>query len=1332
MRKFVLIILIIYSSCASYVWAVSQEQYDKYYTAQIDGDFNTLMEVVTHIFTTKDPAKLTVDDYEILSTGLGFFHQFGYEFSEEQQKAFTKFFEIPEGLDKLRTLDILYFTWYSSWENKIDSDSSALMANWDSFASGDVEGGMSPEVHSLVNWRLAQQNMYAGNFVAAELRMLEAFFLHGKETLTYPWEAVLFLSRASHLYHSMGKAELAISLAEHTHELIQLLPNISHLYLQEIVSNLVQVATLHGHTETAALYLSILDEKSVNSRGAINQQAELVLSTMDAYIAIRTLDRQRAALALERYNNSGWKFESINGDYFFQYMESYIAASNSKNCSSRVKFDSGQVQDQSIGNVMRIMEIDALSFCGEFRGLEKLLTNLTKVLHASTEASYDSLSRALEPYAHSIWAQEVILKALFRAQQKKGYLNKELTKLAIDFFLKSESSPAERELEALRLAKLSKSPRVEGNIRAYFNLLRERDIYLSRMFYDFSVKVIKRAKEGYPADKTFINMGNPWEYNIINSRNNIESYITELPSRTVSDIQNNISSQQGAIFSIDRGRYQLSCFVSRKSYSCETLTRTDEYIEAKQLVFNAIKKGSLLGISHELDIISKTHFPPNLRLQASKSREIFYVPMADDWRIPLNLLWEASGIPGVLIISPTLSSLSHKDTGRNTSAPRYSYTGIGDPNYNVQSITSLASLTEIKGFSLRSAGYIEQLSSLSQLPSTRKEIEISRDNFKENARVYLGSDASEDNLMNVDWYDSEIIHFATHALITGEMKGLEEPAIALSRPTSGALFDGLLTATDIRGFNFPNSTIVLSGCRTATDYGKNPANGITGLSLAFLTQGANNLVVTQWQVPDESSSRLVSNITQNLSVEVSANSLQKAAKDISVEYSDPFDWAAYVFVSIPDRYNRERKSISSSVDIESEISIEGMPIDVSHRQVGGANFIGVSTKDKSTSDKSFKIYQVDNNEYRLISSFYGYTGWFIDSPDGIYAFLTSDSEGIIVEFDKSMSHWDNQIQLFHTKDKIVYSYPRPKSSDSGFIFAYKAVYPGEKNQFVKMLTVGSDLKTISEQDITSDVFGIDVPKHYIEDSGWHMSVQGKDVTIAISRRFNEPFFEPIRGSWEYPVRHHTYFYDYRDGEFESVFLRRHTKVLGVMDSTGHTFIAAAGKNEALALVSAEGKLIDVNEELAYIDWVLPFQYKNNSFLSVSSSKMYSENSYFKIFESSLDLVPVDVEPVDGGAVSPDSVVETIRLRDLEASKGMSSEQKISNALSFLRTKRWIYQNSIVKPSPSGLGPVVTFPSTPIRYFPVTFLSEDNSLKKIDIVNFDRLESRDISHAVSHR
>ncbi|MDB9805517.1 CHAT domain-containing protein [Porticoccaceae bacterium] len=1310
-------------------WAVSEEQYNKYFDAKISGDFVKIMEVVTDIFMTENPNSLTIDDYEILSTGLGFYHQFNYQLDEVQQKAFIKFFEIPDDIDGLRTLDILYFAWLSQWDNNEDLSVKRLMLNWQPFFSNDVEGGMSPDVYSLVNWKIAEKSMHEEDFVTSELRMLQEYVL-GQENIHDPWESVLHLSRISKLYHTMGKGDLAVSVAAHAHELLSFLRKTPHLYLAEIASNLAFVNALHGNFEQAEFYITLFDKQGSRDDISIDRKAQLVVATVDAYIAIRTLDFKRIIKARERHEKSGWEFHTINEDYFYGYATSYIETMSSEDCSKRVRVDSSQIQDESIGNVMRVMEIDMRTLCKDFRGLETSLNDLIKMVHASTKASYLGLSRSLEPYSHSFWAEKIVLTALSRVQIHRGTLNGKLTNLAINFFLKTESSPAEREFEAKILAQRSQSPKAEGNIRAYFNLLRERDIYLQRLFEQYAQKIVKRIKEGFPSDKEFPLFEKAREYNILESRKNIESYITELPSRTVAEIQKNLISSQVSIFNIDRGDYQLGCIVSRKSHYCEIVAKDDRYYAAKQSVLDAIEKRSLLDVSEDIKIITDTKFSPKIRLLAKKSREVFYVPTSEDWRLPINLLWQAAEIPAALIVTPTLSMLTHRDAGEKASAARYSYTGIGNPDYNIQSVASLSSLEKINGFSLRSAGYVEQLSSLSQLPSTKEEVELSRMNFDDNSRVFLGSEASEDKLMDVDWYDSEIIHFATHALISGEMKGIEEPAIALSRPLNGDKFDGLLTTTDIRGFNFPNSTVLLSGCRTATDYGAQSANGITGLSLAFLAQGANNLLVTQWQVPDEPSSRLVSHITQNISEEVSADSVVRATQEIADEYIDPFDWAAYIFISTPGRYNSRGVTNSISGSGDSSINVLGTPTDVSSIRVSGANFIGVSTKQEGLPQKSFKIFKIKDEKYRLVSSFHGYGGWFIDSAEGVYAFVISDTEALIVKFNESMTQWENKVQLFHTKDKAVINYARPKSSGDGFVFAYKGGYPGDSNLFVKMLKVGFDLQEITEQDITVDVFGVETPNHYRGDVGWHLSVKGQDISLAVSRNFLEPFFEPTIGGYQYPLRRHTYFYNYRNDKFESGFLKRHTNVLGVMDRSSHTFITAAGKNDALALISSNGELISVNEEISNIEWVVPFKVGGETYLSVSSAKMYSENSYFDIFKSSSDMVSIvqddNMAPV---SLNPEHVIEKYRLRELEESKAITSEEKLANALSFLLTKKWIYQNSIINPIAKGLEPIVTFPSTPTVRFPVSFFSENDSLKKIDLVNYHRLEWKDISHTV---
>lgn len=1330
MRKFSLYLLVSMMLVCNPVWAVSEEQYIYYYNAKLNGDFPKIMEIVTYIITNKSPENLSYSEYEILATGLGFYHQFEYEIDIDHGKAWSQFFQVPGNRAKLSTLDAAYFAWNLHWDNDMASDMRNLMLNWDAFRSDDVEGGMSPHVWDLVNWKLAEEFMYEGDLVASEMRML-AGFMHGQEQNELPWEALLNLSRISHLYHTMGKNDLAMSVAGHAYDLLTKLEKTPHLYLSQIIANLATVTALNGHYRSAEAYVSLIDELETAETFSVDKPAQLVISTVEAYLALRALDSKRLTKARERHKNSGWDFETINDEYFFEYATSYIDTMSNQDCSNRQPFDSSQVEDQQIGNVMRILEIDALSFCGDFRGLEKLLYELKRMVHESTLASYHGLSRSLESSAYSEWTEELVLKALLKAQKKKRRLNRTLTDLAIEFFLKSESSPAERELEALNLARESDSPMAEGNVRSYFNLLRERDTFLGHMFKQYTQKTIKRITEPHPSNMVFEALPDVQEGYILDTRKNVEEYLTKLPSRSIDDIKQNLVPGQAAIFNIERGVYQLTCFVSIKNRYCEINETNHQYLKSLDIVRDAIKNKTLMGLSNDINILSDFKFPKKIRRMAKKSLEVFYVPTKTDWHLPINLVWQASAIPADLIVTPTLSGLTHRDTTPPGIAAKYSYIGIGNPNYQVQSIASLSGFEEINGFSLRSAGYIEQLASLSQLPATKQEVELARQNFSGDSELFLGSDANEDTLMDTDWYDAEIIHFATHALVTGEFKGLEEPAIALSRPTRDDQFDGLLTATDIRGFNFPSSTVILSGCRTATDYGKQSSDGITGLSLAFLTQGVRSLLATQWQVPDKSSARLVSRITKNLSEEVSASSIRRATQIISPEYTDPFDWAAYIFMSIPSRYNSGKRLNTNATGTSAVISIDDIPNDVSYFQVGDSNFIGVSGKRKDNKQRVFKIYKLVDDKYILISRFDGYFGTFIDDMDEPYAFMESNTNVLIVKFNNAMTMWERQIQLFNTNDKTVYDYPVPKSSGDEFVFAYKGRYKGDENLFVKLIKVDFDLEDFTANDITNDVFQVIIPKHYNKDSGWYLSVKGDDFSLAISRSFYEPFYEPDRGIWRYPIRNHTYFYNYKKTMLQSRFYRRHTNVLGVMDSPEHIFFASSGRNNALALVSSNGELINMNSEISDVDWVRPFQSGKDKLLAVSSYKAYSDESYYGVLKSSLDLVVKDTDSWSG-FLTPDGLVDEYQKMESEKNKDITADEELAYFLSFLNTKKWIYQNSIVNPLSPNLKPLITFPSTPIRRFPMSLFSIDGSLKQIDLVNYDRLELKAVDLEAYHQ
>ena len=64
--------------------------------------------------------------------------------------------------------------------------------------------------------------------------------------------------------------------------------------------------------------------------------------------------------------------------------------------------------------------------------------------------------------------------------------------------------------------------------------------------------------------------------------------------------------------------------------------------------------------------------------------------------------------------------------------------------------------------------------------------------------------------------DYRIVYFATHALVAGDMKGLGEPALALTLPEQPSAMDnGLLTASEVTELKLNADWVVLSACNTA-------------------------------------------------------------------------------------------------------------------------------------------------------------------------------------------------------------------------------------------------------------------------------------------------------------------------------------------------------------------------------------------------------------------------------------------------------------------------------------------------------------------------------------
>ncbi len=82
--------------------------------------------------------------------------------------------------------------------------------------------------------------------------------------------------------------------------------------------------------------------------------------------------------------------------------------------------------------------------------------------------------------------------------------------------------------------------------------------------------------------------------------------------------------------------------------------------------------------------------------------------------------------------------------------------------------------------------------------------------------IYLGKDATETKVKEINLKSSRVIAFSTHGLISGDIKHLAEPALVLTPPNKATeTDDGLLTASEIAQLKLNAEWVILNACNTA-------------------------------------------------------------------------------------------------------------------------------------------------------------------------------------------------------------------------------------------------------------------------------------------------------------------------------------------------------------------------------------------------------------------------------------------------------------------------------------------------------------------------------------
>jgi CHAT domain-containing protein len=186
---------------------------------------------------------------------------------------------------------------------------------------------------------------------------------------------------------------------------------------------------------------------------------------------------------------------------------------------------------------------------------------------------------------------------------------------------------------------------------------------------------------------------------------------------------------------------------------------------------------------------------------------------------------------------------------------------------------------------------------------TRKEVEGIASLYPQNSReVFMAAEATEEKFKKERNLDCKILHFATHALINEDFP--RRSGVVLSSSANGEA-DGVLQMHEIWNLDLNTELVVLSACQTGL--GKLVrGEGMVSLMRAFFYAGTRNVVVSLWNVDDNSTADLMKQFYVHMkqgkgvaeSLRLAKLNMIENAKDGSgfAAFEDPYYWSPFILV----------------------------------------------------------------------------------------------------------------------------------------------------------------------------------------------------------------------------------------------------------------------------------------------------------------------------------------------------------------------------------------------------------------------------------------------------
>lgn len=193
---------------------------------------------------------------------------------------------------------------------------------------------------------------------------------------------------------------------------------------------------------------------------------------------------------------------------------------------------------------------------------------------------------------------------------------------------------------------------------------------------------------------------------------------------------------------------------------------------------------------------------------------------------------------------------------------------------------------------------VNHLRDFGPLPYANKEI-MSVSNML-GGDFWLNNDATRENfLKNAEKYG--ILHLAMHGIVD-ENNALHSKLIFANQITGT---DPAVYASDLYQMQLRAGLAVLSACQSGAGTVKN-GEGVMSLARAFAFAGCPSMVMSLWNVSDQSTSEIMMNFYKELkSGATKDEALRKAKlaylKQAPAEYAKPIYWAAFVPIGEMDR-----------------------------------------------------------------------------------------------------------------------------------------------------------------------------------------------------------------------------------------------------------------------------------------------------------------------------------------------------------------------------------------------------------------------------------------------